>query len=187
MATWSGWIQQFLSAAGLPNTDGNRTFLSDWAAHADSSCKNNPIDLSRSMSGSSNCHTLTSTRKAQNYTSHTQAANAFKAELDSGTFGQLLAGFKSGDPFTIAKLPDVLGDLLTWGSSQFESYLENEFGVTPSGSGLGGGNASSPKAHHGWQDLRRSLNHNMPGALRASQRNTAAALRSLSKARKVRL
>lgn len=46
------------------------------------------------------------------------------------------------------------------------------------------GNAAH--AHHGWNDLRHSVNHNMPAALRAAQHSTRAALRSLGRGRKVR-
>lgn len=52
--------------------------------------------------------------------------------------------------------------------------------------GAGGGITAS-RAHHGWADVRHSLNHVMPGALRASETRTRAALRSLSRARKVKL
>ena len=45
----------------------------------------------------------------------------------------------------------------------------------------------SAKAHGGWHDVRVSINQHMPKALRTSHHNTQAALRSLSRARKVRL
>lgn len=45
----------------------------------------------------------------------------------------------------------------------------------------------APKAHKGWQSMRTTFNSKMPAALHSSHRTTAAALRSLAKARKVRL
>lgn len=45
---------------------------------------------------------------------------------------------------------------------------------------------NAPRAHHGWGDLRHSINHNMPAGLRAAQKSTAAALRELGHGRKVR-
>ena len=54
-------------------------------------------------------------------------------------------------------------------------------------SGGGGSSSHAPRAHSGWNDLRRTLNRDMPKALRTSEANTAAALRSLSRARRVRL
>lgn len=53
----------------------------------------------------------------------------------------------------------------------------------PSGSG---GILRGPHALSGWKALRRSVNKGMPEALNASQRSRRAALRSLSRARKVR-
>ena len=49
------------------------------------------------------------------------------------------------------------------------------------------GGATSARAHGGWHDVRVSVNKHMPAALRSSHHNTQAALRSLSRARKVRL
>lgn len=46
---------------------------------------------------------------------------------------------------------------------------------------------NAPRAHKGWHELRRSMNTNWPHALRDSEKLTRAALRSLHRARKVRL
>ena len=43
------------------------------------------------------------------------------------------------------------------------------------------------RAHGGWHDVRRSVNQRMPAALRQSQHSMEAALRELSRGRKVRL
>jgi hypothetical protein len=50
-----------------------------------------------------------------------------------------------------------------------------------------GGPIKAPKAHGGWTDVRKSVNRHMPAGLRRSQRKTRAALRTLSRARRVRL
>lgn len=42
-------------------------------------------------------------------------------------------------------------------------------------------------AHGGWNDLRRAFNHTMPASLRSVKRANRAALRSVARARKVRL
>ena len=52
---------------------------------------------------------------------------------------------------------------------------------------VSGGGGGTPHAHHGWAQIQRSVNHNLPHALNTSQRNTQAALRTLAKARRVRL
>lgn len=48
-------------------------------------------------------------------------------------------------------------------------------------------NVAAPKAHKGWKAMRTSFNTKMPAALHSSHRTTAAALRTLQKARKVKL
>jgi len=62
-----------------------------------------------------------------------------------------------------------------------------EFAFEPGHAPAPGGGSTAPHAHHGWSDLRHSINRNMPGALSRSQRNTRAALTELGQARKVRL
>jgi hypothetical protein len=49
------------------------------------------------------------------------------------------------------------------------------------------GPLKAAKAHHGWSDVRKSVNQHMPHALSASQRNARAALRTLNRARRVRV
>lgn len=50
-----------------------------------------------------------------------------------------------------------------------------------------GGPIKAAKAHHGWGDVRKSVNKHMPHALSRSQRNSRAALRTLHRARRVRI
>lgn len=60
--------------------------------------------------------------------------------------------------------------------------------VAPASSG--GGGPQTPNAPHalgGWKAIRHAINKALPEALNASQKSRRAALRSLSKARKVRL
>lgn len=45
--------------------------------------------------------------------------------------------------------------------------------------------ATAAHTHHGWHDLRVSINHNLPAALRKAKKSQAAALRSLARGRKV--
>lgn len=61
---------------------------------------------------------------------------------------------------------------------------------TSADTGKAAGGASSlkaPQALKGWQALRKSVNKSMPSALRSSRKASTSALRSLSRARKVRL
>jgi hypothetical protein len=50
-----------------------------------------------------------------------------------------------------------------------------------------GTSLAAPRAHKGWADMRRSVNHGWPAALRASDHQIRAALRSLGRAHKVKL
>jgi hypothetical protein len=44
---------------------------------------------------------------------------------------------------------------------------------------------TAPRAHKGWSDMQRSVNHHWPAAMRRSEHHLRAAWRSLGKARKV--
>lgn len=185
MSTWSGWEDQFLKVAGLPTTAANRRFLDEWAAHAETNCTNNPIDLTHKLSGSTNCGSLPAlTLKTQHYTSHAQAAQAFLAEIDGTNLRQLRAALESGDPFTVNNTGVVSEQIDFWGSTTFAKFYFNETGSAP---GRGGSSSQFEDSHAlaGWADIRHSVNHNMPAALRSSQKMTAAALRRVGRARKV--
>lgn len=56
------------------------------------------------------------------------------------------------------------------------------YNAVASGEGL-----AAPRTHHGWHDVRRSVNHNWGAALKDSDRQIRAALRSIGRARKVKL
>lgn len=185
MATWSGWAAQFLSAASLPNTPGNLRWLDDWSTNSISDCRNNPVDVSRVQGNSTNCKRLTSSRTAQNYTSHAQAATAFNHQLHSGNFPHLLAAMQSGDYPSPSKLGDILIELQRWGSLNFVAWLEKTFGIAPGGGGIGSG-PTAPHALKGWNDLRKTVNRGLPSMLRTVGKLNAETSRSLGRRRRVR-
>jgi hypothetical protein len=186
VATWSGWQDQLLKAAGLPTSSDNETFLSDWNKSADSNCQNNPVDISHATSGSTNCKKLTTTRTAQNYAGHAGAASAFRAEIQSGNYPHLRAALASGKPYNVSDSHDVIGDLIVWGSEKFAFELTNNYGQ-PQPQPPTGGQIRAPHALGGWGDMQRSVNRNLPATLKQSNRYTVRALQSLARARKVRL
>lgn len=182
MTTWSGWDADFLAAASLPNTAGNRRFLDSWAANANSpNCGNNPIDLTHKEPGSSNCGgTNLAGDHVQRYTSHTWARTAFNTQIHSASYADLLAALRSGNPYAIKSPGPVSTDLGTWGSTNFANvYLADAQSGPP-------GTIKAPHALSGWKALRKSVNQGMPRALNQSQKARHAALRSLSRAHKVR-
>ena len=187
MGSWTGWQAQLLTAANLLHTAGNGKFMGDWHAHSNTDCRNNPVDISRVTGSSTRCAPLPgTTRHAQNYSSHANAASAFNHELHSGNFPHLLAALESGDPYKVSDPNAVASDLSKWGSGVFAAVYHNEV-VAAQGGGGGGAGGKQTGAHSGWNDLRHSINHNLPRALAASERNTRIALRAVSRARKVRL
>lgn len=182
MATWSGWQQQLLRAAGLPTSANNVSFITAWNKHANTNCRNNPVDISLDISGASPCKlTANPQHRARNYSSHDQAAGQFASQLRSGPYPRLLAQLDDSDPYNTDKYPGVTGDLTQWGSEKFANWYSTQ--ITNS---LTGGGVTAPLAHKGWADLRRSANHRGPSELHDSDRLTTAALRALSHARKVR-
>jgi hypothetical protein len=186
VATWSGWQAQFLRRAGIIVTPPNMNLLTLWSQNAHRSCRNNPIDLTHPLGGSSNCGASTGIfPHEQNYTSHAQAATAFSDEIHMPFAKALLDALNSGNPFDVAHPSPVGSVFVSWGSpAMLNAYLNHGSG-SGGGSGGGGGTKAS-HTHTGWHDLRRSVNHNMPKSIRHSVKLTNAALRALGHGRKVR-
>ena len=160
-------------------------WLDDWSTNSISNCRNNPIDLSHKQGSSTNCKKLTATRTAQNYGSHAQAAAAFNSQIHSGAFPHLLSAMRSGNYPTPAQLGNVESDLVSWGSQNFVVWLENTFGISPGGGGIGGGSVA-PHATKGWADLQRSINQDGPTALRRIRGYSRATSTVLARKSRVR-
>lgn len=187
MATWPGWEPDLLRAAQIANSANRRKFLDDWHAHADSDCRNNPVDLTVQSAGSSDCASLPAIgARAQNYTTTGNAGHAFFAQLHSGRFPALLHALQSTNPYTVTNTGTVAEELSLWGSQTFSGIYFTETANAP---GRGGGpvGAKAPHAHQGWHALRRSVNTNLPAALRDSEKAVRRARQALTHARKVRL
>lgn len=183
MPTWSGWQNQLLNAAGVPTSSSNRAFLSAWASHAGTSCARNPIDLSAHESGSGDCHTLTPSRTAQHYPSHASAGQAFHDQLRSNDFLDLSVAFFNSRLSVTNASDAVINNVRVWGSTLFANYLFDQ----RSGSGTGATDVTGPGVHEAWNHLRRAVNHTLPNDLHANAKATSAALRSLGRARKVKI
>jgi len=183
MSTWLHWQADLLEAANLPNTRLNRSFLTAWERSEPTTCHRNPLWISHKERGSTNCRRDSITGKhAQNYLSIGSAKAAFAAQLHSGAFGNLLNAFHSGNPYS---LHDVAADLVAidldyWPARKFAAQYAN--GQNPPA-----GTLNAPQALAGWQSLRRSINRGMPQTLDHAQRVNGQTLRTLSRARKVRV
>lgn len=186
MATWTGWQSQFLHAAGLINTPPNTRFLTEWAQNANHNCGNNPIDLSEPMPSATKCAANTGVlATVWRYIDHGQAANAFKFELLYPWADDIRKALDSGNPYQYAQTDRVVSDLVSWGSVKYARVFQAA--TTGSGGGSSGGGGIAPHTHRAWGDLQKSVNKHLPNAARSAQTANRETLRTLSRARKVRL
>lgn len=184
MSVWTGWQADLLTHAGIPSTTHNRSFLSDWHSHAETSCHDNPVDLSVRAGTSSNCAELPGLlAHAQAYPTTGDAVHAFDVQIHEGAYGDLLAVMLTGNPYTATGTGLASEAIAAWGS---EKFAHRYFAETANAPGRGGGIVDGD-ALKGWSDLQRSFNKRLPAALTASQATTSRALRALGRARKVRL
>ena len=187
MSTWAGWQSDILKAAGVPDNQPARNFLSDWHSHEGPDCPNNPLLASRKSTNSTVCRTLAGGNKAQSYPSPKSSAKATAAQLKSGTYTHLLAAFTGETWWEPGAGPGVYADLVAWGVPKFADWYKAQFGANFGSGGPPSGTLNAPAALSGWKAVRRSINRGMPQALSDSQRARRAALRSLSHVRKVRV
>lgn len=188
MSTWSGWVDEFLTAARIINTPPNQRFMSEWASHANSpNCRRNPVDLHYGMGSSTNCVKPAGRDFwTQNYATHGDAAAAFAHQVNSTRFGAILDTLGSGNPFQDPGYKQVVAALNDWSSSLFAQWYLDQV-QSSSGGGGGGSSTSAPHTHTGWHDLRRTVNRKLPHAIAQQVRLQRAALRSLGRGHKVRL
>lgn len=183
MGAWDGFTTDLLGAAGLSKAKMTVQFMFDWNTAASSDCNNNPVDISRNVRGSTSCKRLTPTRVARNYTSHASAEAAFSGQIKSGNYPHLLAALNTDNPYTYSDPAGVEADLRSWGSpGQAAYYAKNATGggsTAPSG--------TDPHSHTAWVDLQRSVNKRWPAAIKGTAEKHSAALRTLSRAHKVRI
>lgn len=177
MAAWSGWEGQLLTALGIKRTQNDVDFLDLWHTDTSNLGKNNPVDATEPWAGSK----VINDAGIRDYPSHTAGIGATAEQLRTAPYAAILAALKSGDPYTVNDYVKVADELTTWGSVTFAGdYLNTSQAGAPKP-------LTAPRAHKGWADMRHSVNHNWPAALRSSEHQIAAALRSLSRARKVKL
>lgn len=185
MATWAGWQQQLLKAAGFSTSASNVRFLTEWHQHATTDCTNNPIDLSIRSPGAGDCANLPGIfPKAQHYDTHGHAAHAFDTEVHMKFANAIENALVSGNPYTFGGANDVASALVSWGSDAFAKFYSGETRSTSGGGGSGGGGIA-PRTHRAWIDLQRSVNKRLPAALRKTDTANRATLRTLGRTRKV--
>ena len=182
MSVWNGWQADLLSHAGIPNTAGNRKFLSDWHAHAETNCRDNPIDLSVRSAGASNCHALPGINaRAQNYSTTGNAVHAFDVQIHQNAYRHLLSAMLTGNPYTASGSGLAGQDLTAWGSQGFAQFYFNATAAAPGRSG--GYKPTSTKA---WSSVQRSVNHGLPTMLRRTGALNKSTSQLLRRKRRVR-
>lgn len=191
MSTWKGWQSDLLKAAHQPDTSHNRQFLSDWHAASGIDCDHNPVDLTAQLRHSKNCKLYRGPRHGhihyQAYRHPADAGEAFREQLGSGKYPNLLVAIAQGNPYDTSKITADIADkieteLAYWGSAAFGADYANfihEGGPPPK--------LKAPQALKGWGHLQRSVNHELPAALKSSQHAGAATLRAIAHARKVKV
>lgn len=191
MSTYKGWQRDLLHAAKLPDTSHNRQFLSDWHAASLIDCALNPVDLTTKRRHSKDCKTYSGPRSGsifyQAYAHSTDTRAAFAEQINSTRYNLIQKALADGNPYDTAKITTDDADLIEtalayWGSAAWGADYANIIaagGPPPT--------LKAPQALKGWGRLQHAMNHELPGAIKASQHSRAAALRALDRARKVRL
>lgn len=183
MSVWTGWQADLLNAAGFPNSAANRTFLSAWHQHATSNCTRNPVDISKQTGSWTACKHLDAGRTANNYGNQKSAEDAFKGQVFGSEYLSLNEGFFNSSLDASDADPGVIAEIRVWGSAAFADFLQKQ----AAGAGGGGAGVNAPGIHKGWSELRKSISPGLTGAVREASKMSTASLRSLSRARKVRL
>lgn len=191
MSAWRGWEGDLLKAAKLPNTSHNRQFLSDWHTAAFSDCALNPVDLTTPRRHSRDCKAYDGPRQGahayQAYAHDHDAAVAFAEQINSTRYNLIQKALAHGNPYDTSKITADDASLIEtalayWGSAAWGADYANEIAAGGPPPKL-----KAPQALKGWGHLQRSVNHELPTALKASQHHGSATLRALDRARKVRL
>jgi hypothetical protein len=187
---WPGWEQQVLKAGGWPVTPENVLFLQKWHSYEGSVCANNPLNTTLMVSGSANCVHVSGTIWVQRYPTTAKGTTATVDTLKGLRYLNIVAALKTGDPFAYPLSAEVAAEITTWGTPNFAAWYLNQIGVVGSSTGPSGGATTAPGAvaptgHHGWADLRNSVNRHLPTQMQRSQALRKAALRTLGARAKV--
>lgn len=179
------WVIAFLNEPNALNTPPNQLFLERWDTYAPGTCRNNHIDLTQAVSGSTRCgDTVGPFGRSQNYPTVADAARAFNIQLGASWVKPLRDAINSGNPFQIADKAPVVAVLNRWGSTTFASWYATA--TAQGGTGGGGGGGAKADLLRGWHTIQTALNHDWHRDLNAGERSLRLALRSLGGSRKVK-
>jgi len=181
-STWQGWEKELLKFLQLPTTAANVQFLRDWNARKHSDCNNNPIDLTYDSGNATNCQRSyrASHPWYQSYKRPGDAMAACSSQFIVVGYDALAAALQSGDPYGVDYFARVEKDLSRWGADGFAVWYYNEAQRQQT-------QLTAAHLHKGWAHLQHTFNRGMPKSLKHGHRAVEAGLRSIHRARKVRL
>ena len=173
MAAWTGWEQSVLFRLGVPNTEANVRFLSDWHPFEESKCANNPLNVTTRMTGSTDCvQTKTPTVWVQAYRSEDQGAQATADFFRYPNYVAIVAALKGGNPYTFGVPQAVANAITTWGTPKYAAAYLAAVGAEPKptpppGTTPPGAAKASPDMQVGaaWNRLMRTLSVYTPHQL----------------------
>jgi hypothetical protein len=175
MSAWAGWEAELLNALGFKVTQNDIDFLNLWHIDTSNLGKDNPIDATEAWPGS----TVVNDFGIRDYPTRSAGIHATAKQLHQPQYAAILAALRSGNPYTVRDVTKVTNELKAWGSVTFAGSYNSTAQSGPVKP------ITAPRAHKGWADMRRSINHRWPHALHASDRQIRAALRSLHRAHRV--
>lgn len=118
MSEWVGWAADVLKAGGWPVTTANEAFLNTWNSYEQSACRNNPLNTTQRLAGSTTCNMV----GVQSYATQAQGTKATVQTLTNGFYPALVAALKSGDPFSYVNPAGVAANIKTWGTPNFAAW-----------------------------------------------------------------
>jgi hypothetical protein len=179
------WAQDVLQALGYPVTTENVLFLDTWHTYEESTCKNNPLNTTLKVKGSTNCvQTQTKGVWVQNYPTPAAGTSATVNTLNGAFYSNIRQALKTGDPFAYPASLTLAQELDRWGSTTFATWYLKQVGVVGSSTGSGGsGSGTTPQKGHNsltaWHSLNLALVVDLPAGLRRSSAARMAALRKV--------
>lgn len=180
MSTWKGWEAALLTTLAVPDTPGNRAFLTDWARTSGTTCKDNPLAATLPFGGSAHCTHLGGSTYVQAYSTHGHGIAATAKQLEQPEFASILGALKTGLPLGYPDWALAVDQLDRWPAHAFAvRYGKLALAAQPSGSGSGAAAGAAPRSLAGYHHFAQQLVHTIPEQLRRSQHLRVQALAKL--------
>lgn len=175
--TWAGWQAAVLKDIPAPASAANVRFLTEWHGFELSGAQFNPLNTTQREPGSTSFNSV----GVQNYRTHAQGALATATTLKNGFYPNIVTALKQGDPYAYVDAPAVGQEITRWGTPRFAAkYLAETSPNQPGTTFTPTDGPNVPHMHHGWADLRNSMNKHLPRQLEKSATATRIAYGTLA-------